>query len=164
LRSIMNDRNHSSSASCRFVDGSENGLTLIEVIVSMVIVMVMVLGVLSSIPLNESLQVRMIHKSMGEAIIDGRVDSLFTVDFDSVKSDTAIVPISPGKGGTAASLLGSLFVRVQNIDHQLDGKGVDDPGWPDTTDIKRIILELKWPDINGWQRVGRETMRANPGP
>ena len=144
---------------------NDSGLTLIEIIVSVIMLMIMSMAVFSAIHMGQAMNMRMIHRTQAEIMIDGKLDSIFVVSFPNVHSDTSLILIDPRDlADTGDDLVGTLFVNVEGTDDPLDGLATDDPGWPDTTDHKRLDVVIRWPDANGSQDVDRESMRSNPGP
>ena len=140
-------------------------MSLIEIIMSMVILMIMTGAIFSAIHMGQGLNLRVIHRTQGETIIDGKLDSIFVQVFADVISDTSLIVIDPRDLAVSGDeLIGTLFVNVEGTDDPLDGLGTDDPGWPDTTDHKWLDIVIRWPDANGDQDVSRESMMSNPGP
>jgi hypothetical protein len=145
--------------------GGETGLSMVEILASVIILSVMAGAVFSAIHMGQGLNMRMVHRTQAETLIDGKLDSLFVVDFNNVAADTSLIIIDPRDLSIAGDgLVGTLFVNIEGMDDPLDKLGTKDPGWPDTTDHKRIELVIRWPDVNGDQDVTRESLRSNPGP
>jgi hypothetical protein len=132
---------------------------------AMVILMITTGAVFSAIHMGHALNMRVMHRTQGETLIDGKLDSIFVQDFNDVVGDTSLIVIDPRSLAVAGDeLVGTLFVNMEASDDPLDGLGTDDPGWPDTTDHKRLNLVIRWPDANGDQDVSRESIMSNPGP
>lgn len=114
---------------------SEQGMSLVEVMISATILLIVILGTVGIYTFGTSRVTREFHRRAALELAQQRVDELFASEFDSVQTgvDSLIVD----------NVDYARLITAVAVDDSADGVGAGDIDG-ETTDYKRIELTVSW--------------------
>ena len=133
------------------VFGGEGGVTLVEVLVSIVILSIVMLGGLQFFVVGAARVNREAHRRAAVGLVRARMEELVREPYDSV------VSISES-GLSLDDIVCSRVTRVSYVDDPGDGLGADDSD--DSLDYKEVTVVVLWTEGSRTDSLSMETVIA----
>ncbi len=130
---------------------SEGGVTLVEVLVSIVILSIVMLGGLQFFVVGAARVNREAHRRAAVGLARGRMEELVREPYDSVVSGSET-------GLSLDDIVCSRVTRVRYVDDPGDGLGADDSD--DSLDYKEVTVVVLWTEGSRTDSLSMETVIA----